>query len=201
MSWRAVILVGGFGVPPAVLRPLARDLRAAGREVVVAPLGVNVDCGERTVQRLLEVIDGIGADVALVGHSRGGQLAKVAAVRRPVAVTRLVTAGTPWTIGPPDRPGVAAVSTALRAARRRGLDLLPSIDCATAPCCETFRADLHTTPPRARWTALWSSRDRIAGQDAHPPPDADDDRDTGTSHVGFVTDPRGRRAILDALWR
>jgi pimeloyl-ACP methyl ester carboxylesterase len=197
---RGVVLVGGFGAPSALLRPLARDLASLGHEVVIAPLGLNVDCGERSVERVLSTIDDLGDDVALVGHSRGGQLARVAAVRAPDRVTSLITAGTPWTIGPPAYPGVAITARALRALRGRGIDLLPSIECADGPCCVDFRRDVREKP-RARWTALWSSRDRVAGADSAPPALADEQRDTGTSHIGFVRDARGREAIADALSR
>ena len=193
-----VILAGGFGVPPSALTPLRRHLDAAGYDVVIAPLGFNVDCGERAVERLLELVDTDDAPVAVVGHSRGGQLARVAAVRRPDRVAALVTAGTPWRMGPPQRPGVGAVAAGLRWARARGVDLLPSIDCATADCCVAFRRDVEEKPA-AQWTALWSSRDRVAGDDGKPPASADVEIDTRTSHLGFIRDRRGQVAITDAL--
>ena len=43
---RAVVLLNGFGMPPATLNPLARWLRAGGWAVHVAPTGWNLDCGE-----------------------------------------------------------------------------------------------------------------------------------------------------------
>jgi pimeloyl-ACP methyl ester carboxylesterase len=109
-----VALVGGFGAPPALLRRLRDALRGAGHTVRVAPLGFNVDCSEATVQRLDAWIGDVFGDapVVLVGHSRGGQLARVVAVRHPDTVTRLITVATPWALGPPDRPGVAAVAGA-----------------------------------------------------------------------------------------
>jgi len=189
------VLVAGFGVPTSSMLPLARGLRAAGHRPRIARTGLNVDCGERTVSRLLDSLDG---PVALVGHSRGGQLARVAAVRRPDLVTRLVTVGTPWSIGPPDRPGVARVTRAVRAARRHGLPLLASIECADGPCCEAYRADLRRRPD-APWVALWSSADRVAGDDARPPIEATSSRDVGGSHLGLVLSHRGRRAIAEAL--
>ena len=49
---RAVVLVNGFGVPPATLAPLARWLRGGGWDVRIAPLGWNVGCGEVAAARL-----------------------------------------------------------------------------------------------------------------------------------------------------
>src|SRR5690349_11493848 len=116
-----VALVGGFGAPPVLLRGLRDALRKDGSDVAIAPLGLNTDCGEQTVQRLTAWLDqfGDGQPVAIVGHSRGGQLGRVVAVRRPDLVRRLVTVVTPWSIGPPNRPGVDVVATALR--RLRGV--------------------------------------------------------------------------------
>jgi pimeloyl-ACP methyl ester carboxylesterase len=194
----AVVLIGGFGVPSASLRPLARRLRERGHAVDVAPLGLNLDCGERSIATLERFLAARPSPVTLVGHSRGGQLARVMATRRPDLVDRLVTVGTPWTIGPPDRPGVRSVAAGLRALRRLGIDLLPSLDCATGPCCTAFRRDL-ATKPTSRWTAIWSSEDRVAGADSRPPAGADVAVDAGGSHVGLVTRDGGIRAVVDAV--
>jgi pimeloyl-ACP methyl ester carboxylesterase len=197
-----VVLIGGFGVPPVALRRLRSSLSGRGHDVHVAPLGRNVDCGERAVGRVLDLVDGLAAAgrVTLVGHSRGGQLARVAAVRRPEAVDRLVTVATPWTIGPPDRPGVAVATRAVQALRRRGIDVLASIECATGPCCARYRDDLRAKPA-ATWTALWSSTDRIAGDDARPPAEADRAVDLGTGHLRAVLDGGAIEQIADAVER
>jgi pimeloyl-ACP methyl ester carboxylesterase len=136
--------------------------------------------------------------VTLVGHSRGGQLARVAAVRRPDAVDRLVTVVTPWTIGPPDRPGVALATRALRGLRRRGVDVLASIECADGPCCARFRDDVAATPA-ATWTACWSSQDRVAGADARNPSGADRTVDLQTGHLGAVLARAGIRQVADEV--
>lgn len=195
-----VALVGGFGAPPPLLRPLRDTLRRGGYDVGVAPLGFNVDCGEATAQRLEAWLErfAAGDSVAVVGHSRGGQLARVVAVRRPDLVRRLVTVVTPWSIGPPDRPGVEMVAGVMRALRRRGLPVMGAIDCATATCCIQFRAAVEEKPA-VPWTALWSSRDRFAGEDARPPRSADNARDIRTGHVGAVTTATGIAAIVAEL--
>jgi pimeloyl-ACP methyl ester carboxylesterase len=180
-----------------VLRPLRDTLRASGHRVWVAPLGFNVGCGEAAVATLERwVADvGDGAPVVVVGHSRGGLLARVLAVRRPDLVSRLITVSTPWSIGPPDRPGVAAVTAALQRVRRAGLPVMASIECATGECCVQFREDM-ARKPAAPWTALWSSTDRFAGDDAFPPPEADKRVDLRTGHVGAVTSGAARATIV-----
>jgi pimeloyl-ACP methyl ester carboxylesterase len=184
------VLVGGFGLPAAYLRPLARRLDAR-----IARLGLNVDCGERSVAKL---IDQLEPGSTVVGHSRGGQLARVAAVRRPELVRRLGTVGTPWSIGPPDRPGVAAIAAAVRSLRRRGVDVLASIDCRDGDCCVAYRRDVDVKPA-VPWTAIWSSADSIAGNDGRPPAVADHAVDVPVSHLALVRDPRAIDAIAEAL--
>jgi pimeloyl-ACP methyl ester carboxylesterase len=195
-----VALVGGFGAPPVLLRPLRDALRAAGHTVRVAPLGLNLDCGEVTVQLLDAWISDVfgAAPVAIVGHSRGGQLGRVVAVRRPDTVTKLVTVATPWSLGPPDRPGVGAVSAVVRTLRRRGLNVMGSIDCASGTCCADYRRDVVATPA-ARWSALWSSTDRFAGDDARPPRAADNALDLRTGHVVAVTNAAAIARIVAEL--
>jgi hypothetical protein len=67
------------------------------------------------------------------------------------------------------------------------VNLMGSLDCATGECCVEFRRDV-AGKPAARWTALWSSTDRFAGEDARPPREADNALDLRTGHVGVVTD-------------
>ena len=143
-------------------------------------------------------MSGIGEPVTLIGHSRGGQLARVVAARYPDMVERLITVGTPWTIGPPDRPGVALGTAVVRGLRRLGVSVMGSIDCATGECCTDYRRDL-TAPLAARWVAIWSSRDRIAGEDSRPPAEADVVLDVDASHLGLVRSEAGIAAIRSAL--
>ena len=164
----------------------------------MAPTGLNLDCGEATVARLVDLVSGVGEPVTLIGHSRGGQLARVVAARYPDMVERMITVGTPWTIGPPDRRGVAVGTAVVRGLRRLGVPVMGSIDCATGACCTDYRRDL-TAPLAVRWVAVWSSRDRIAGEDGRPPDEADVVLDVDASHLGLVRSEAGIAAIRSAL--
>lgn len=197
-----VLLIGGFGLHPAYLRPLVRRLRRSGRDVRIADTGWNLDCGEATVRRLETELTSIvtrrAERVSLVGHSRGGQLARVLASREPGLVAKLVTVATPWTIGPPRTAGVQFVAEVLRRARSVGLPVMPSIDCARSECCSAFRDDLERTL-HVPWIAIWSRRDRIAGRDSAPPKDATRQVEIDASHLGAALSQTGWQAIFDAL--
>lgn len=199
---RALVLVNGFGMPQATLKPLARWLRAGGWEVRAAPTGWNVGCGEATAKRICSLVEAMhpGEPVVLVGHSRGGLLARVVAVRLAGKVSDLVTICTPWTIGPPDRPGVAVAAGMVRFLRRHRVDMMGSIDCADGGCCTRFRAEMTATP-QAAWTAIWSSQDGIGGSDAMPPAEADHAVDISTTHLGAIASIPAWNAIRAALTR
>ncbi len=185
----STLLVGGFGLPAGVLRPLARDLQGT-----IVPTGLTIGCGEAEATKVVAAIDAAPEAVVLVGHSRGGQLARVAAARRPEHVRRLITVGTPATIGPPQRWGVPLVTAALRR-----LPQPIALDCATGDCCAAFRADL-ARPVAIPWVAVWSPHDRVV-----PPHEATadgaDSVEVHTGHIGLVLAPEGRRAIVAAATR
>lgn len=193
-----VILVGGFGAPRSLLVPLRRSLTRAGYDADIAPLGFNLACGESAVATLERSIEARGGQMTIIGHSRGGQLGRVLAVRRPDLVSRLISVATPWSIGPPDRVGVRAVTRVVRAVRDRGISVIGAIDCASGDCCARFRTDMNAKPS-CWWIALWSSIDRIARGDGRPPTIADVVIDIRTSHVGAVRSPAGIGQVMSAL--
>jgi pimeloyl-ACP methyl ester carboxylesterase len=183
-----------------MLWPLARTLREHSHAVSIAPLGLNTGCGESSAARVAELLANLPStgELALVGHSRGGQIARVVAARDAESVQRLVTVATPWSVGPPQRRGMAIATNIIRTGRRLGVDMLPCLDCATDTCCQAFRADL-TRKPTAHWHVLWSSRDSIAGPDAFPPSVADAHLDTRLGHVSSIASAVGISRIVEAL--
>jgi pimeloyl-ACP methyl ester carboxylesterase len=197
----SVLLLQGFGVPARTLAPLGAWLARGGWDVSFAPVGWNVGCGEATVDVVVERLEqlaGRSGPAVVLGHSRGGLLGRVAAVRHPRLVAGLVTVCTPWALGPPARPGVTTMSRLVRLARRHGLRTMGSIDCDHAACCTAFRADMGVVPT-VPWAALWSSRDTVGGAASVPPTGPTRTVDLGTSHLGAVRSVAGWTAIGDAL--
>lgn len=97
---RPVVMIPGVLEPWQFLLPLARSLRAAGHPVYVLPaLGWNLRPIEPSVRAVADVV--IAHDlqnVTLVGHSKGGLIAR-SALRDPALAPRLagaITTCTPW---------------------------------------------------------------------------------------------------------
>lgn len=161
-----VLLVPGFMASDQSLSVLKGWLRRRGSRAASAGMWINVDCGERTaaaldarVQRLAERT---GREVVLIGQSRGGQLARVLAVRNSDVVGGLVMLGSPvldpLQVGP-------AVLRAVRSVARLGDLGMPgmfSSECGDGACCATYREDLTAPLPQTtRALAIYSRSDGI----------------------------------------
>jgi pimeloyl-ACP methyl ester carboxylesterase len=116
-----VLLVPGFMAGDQSLRVLAGWLRRRGSPTAAAGIRLNVGCAERVVAgieaRVRTLAERTGRRIAIIGQSRGGALARVAAVRNPELVGTLAMLGSPVL----DPLGVApAVLGAVRSVARLG---------------------------------------------------------------------------------
>jgi pimeloyl-ACP methyl ester carboxylesterase len=161
-----VLLVPGFMASDQSLNVLRGWLRRRGSRTAAAGMWINVDCGERTASaleaRVRRLAERAGRKVVLIGQSRGGQLARVLAVRNPELVGGLVMLGSPvldpLCVGP-------AVLQAVRSVARLGDLGMPgmfSSECGDGACCATYREDLGAPlPATTRALAIYSRTDGI----------------------------------------
>lgn len=175
-----VLLVPGLMAGDSSLRVLRNWLLRSGYHVETAGLVFNIRYSElvagtitlrlRAMHRLL------GRTVTIVGHSRGGMLAKVVADRQPSAVARVVTLGSPlgdpYDIYPLTMAGVriAHALNVLRYARGGGVE-------------RRFLAELEA-PARVPLTSVYSRTDGIVHWEACLRPDAECLEVIG-SHLGL----------------
>ncbi len=198
-----VILVPGFISGDVSLTVLARHLRRAGHRTFGSEIGANLGCTAAMVERLLRRVERVAADegrrVALVGHSRGGMIVKLAARRRPDLVAGVVVLSAPVT-------GTLSVAAHVRKQlevlfrlHRRGFGSVLSQDCVTGACAERVVAELEGTfPAQVPYTSIYTRNDAIVDWRTCLDPAAEL-LELGTSHTGMGTDPAVARAVADRL--
>ena len=199
-----VMLIPGFLAGDDSLALMKRWLRKTGHHTRSAGMRVNIDCSSATVERLAErlecLVETRGERVALIGQSRGGNFAKVLAVRHPEYVSGIVTLGSPQ-IDPLDiHPFVRAQVFAVGALGTIGLRGLFSHGCLTGKCCDGFWEDLKK-PLRddVGYLSVYSKSDGVVNWRSCLDPHADDRLEINASHIGMAVAPRAWRAVEGAL--
>ena len=198
-----VLLVPGFLAGDQSLSALRGWLARRGSRTASAGIWLNVDCGERTARavegRLRRLAERAQGRVVVIGQSRGGELARVLAVRNPDLVGSLVTLGSPvlapLSVGP-------AVLRAVRSVARLGDLGLPrafSSQCGDGPCCAAFRDDLQAPlPPAVRAVAIYSRSDGIVSWRACLDPCAEH-VEVESSHSGMSVNRAVYRVLAEVL--
>jgi pimeloyl-ACP methyl ester carboxylesterase len=173
-----VLLVPGLMAGDETLRLMAAWLKRVGYQPQRAGMRSNVRCSEASTSRLearLEcAVQAAGRRAVIVGHSRGGMLGRVLAVRRPDLVAGVVTLGTPHQASVGDlHPVLQRQIDVLRALGDARLGILSTRCTIGAPgeatpafegegCCERFWSDMRAALPEAvRGASIFSESDGL----------------------------------------
>lgn len=212
-------VVAGQGIPhgsgqPVVLLPPAAAgdwlmpimlswLRRIGYTAYRSSIGLHVDCSDRTMARVLprvaQIAEDNGRPVTLVGHSRGGLLARAIAGARPDLVERLITLASP--LGDPfavkNLTLAAAANRQRNRLHHRAPDLL-QLGCMTEACAcpygQGFRASLAGPP----LVSLFTQHDDVVRWQSCVVEGARNIEVRGT-HVGLLASRNVYRALAHAL--
>ena len=200
-----VLLIPGLFAGDAALARLGAELAAAGHRVHAAGIGVNVDCAERGVSRVVDAVrrvaDESGEAVALVGHSRGGLFARAVAQRRPQEVAGVVTLGSPHRDQLSVHPILWVQIMMLGLLGTVGLPGLLRLPCAAGRCCERFRDELAAAwPADVGLVSVYSRRDGVVDWRACLDPRGRN-VEVASSHCGMVVDPLTYVVVRSALER
>jgi pimeloyl-ACP methyl ester carboxylesterase len=198
-----VLLIPGFLTRDSGLAAMAGWLRRTGHRPARAHNGINVACYEwaatRLERRLAALAERSGQPVAIVGHSRGGHLARVLAVRRPDLVSGIVTLGAPPLDPLGVHPAVAVPAITVALAGAVGVPGLFRPQCFLGACCRTFRWQLHGPfPPGVGFVSVFSRRDgvvkweRLTEEAGHPV-------EVDATHLGFVVNAEAYAVVAEAL--
>jgi triacylglycerol lipase len=200
-----VLLIPGFLAGDDSLGLMTRWLRKTGHHTRKAGIRSNIDCSEASVNRLEERVEVMAEchdqKVAIVGQSRGGNLAKVIAVRRPDLVSGIVALGSPQLNPLAVHPLVAVPVLAVGALGTLGAPGLFRHSCRNGHCCQPFWDDLHTDFPRGvGYVSIFSRSDGIVDWRACLDPAAEH-VEIQASHCGMAVSGQAYRATAEALER
>jgi triacylglycerol lipase len=200
-----VVLIPGFLAGDGSLRIMRGWLDRMGYDAHAAGILANVDCSDRALNRLDELVEGIhartGRKVALIGHSRGAHFAKALAHRRPERVSCAVSLGagldTPFDISVPTRMAIAA----FRELHAVTSDRVARNGCFTDTCRCAFARDYAAAFPESiELTSIYSKGDGVVRWRACVVPYARNVEVTG-SHVGLAFNRKAYREVARALVR
>jgi pimeloyl-ACP methyl ester carboxylesterase len=182
---------------------MAGWLKRRGYAPKRAEVGMNWNCAEAGLERLEPLLEQLAADasrpVAIVGHSRGGQLARVLAVRRPDLVAGIVTLGMPPLERRAIHPVVQVPAATVGLLGTLGVPGLFGYACFFGKCCRGFRGDLHGPfPAGVPFTAVYSREDGIVDWRMAGDPAAER-REVRSSHVGMPVNAEVYEAIDASL--
>ena len=196
---RRLVLVPGFLAGPRSLSRLEPWLRRCGWDTHRAPVGRNNGPGELVVDELEAWVEQTvameGAPVPVIGHSRGGQEARVLAVRRPELFSLLITLGAPFRVLYPPHIGVRAPAAYLQLRHRfRGLRHDPEAH-------RRYQEDrVGPFPPDLPFVSVYSRTDGFMDW-RFCLDDAADHVEVDCTHLGLATSVPAFQAIADALRR
>jgi triacylglycerol lipase len=199
-----VLLIPGLFAGDATLAQLARTLHAHGWATWPSGIRSNVGCSGTIVRSLERRLEAIAADhggrVALVGHSRGGLLARATAQQRPDLVSGVVTLGSPHRDQLAVHPLLWANIMTMATLGSLGVPGLMRIGCrGTQDCCLGYDEDVAAPLPAGiEAISLFSRRDGVVDWRACVDPRGHN-VEVDATHCGMPGDPATVRAILRAL--
>ena len=198
-----VLLVGGMASTPKMLSPLQDLLDRFNCRCLIAPVRFGIGCGEATTravqQSLLRLAEATGEPAVIIAHSRGGQFARAATVRRPDAVRGLITLASPLNRLLAVHGLVKLEAAMLGIGGTLGLPGLMKFGCLWGECCAPLRADLGGPFPAAvPFLSLFSRDDKIVDWRSCLDPAARL-REVSASHSGMVWAPASLAAIAEEL--
>jgi len=197
---RPILVIPGFLASPTSADALVAILRKANWAALTASVGRNSGPAYNGVERsqadMLSLVETFGRPVTIVGHSRGGQYARILAVRHPDLVGQIISVGAPLLLKYPRFAPVRVPIEMLELTWRRGAfgpidpDLEASID----------RERFLPFPERVDFVSIYSRNDGIV--DWRTCLDSAAKLvEVSASHGGLINCVSGVGAIADALKR
>ncbi|NNF56475.1 MAG: hypothetical protein HKN03_18770 [Acidimicrobiales bacterium] len=196
---RPVLLIAGFLAGPRTIDALDHVLQVAGWEVRQATVGRNAGPAYRGIlhcEENLHQLHESGEKVRVIGHSRGGQYARILAVRFPALVDQVITLGAPLLIKYPSYAVVKVPAEALDRLWRVGT--FGSVDVEAEARVDADR--FAPFPPDVDFVSIYSRSDGIVDWRTSLDPAAVAVA-VDASHAGLPNSIAGVTAVAAALRR
>jgi triacylglycerol lipase len=198
-----VLLIPGFLAGDLSLASLAARLRGLGYRPCRAQIRANVDCTERSLGRLERQLERQaerhGRRVWLVGHSRGGAMARILAVRRPDLVAGIVCLGSPLRDQLAIHPLVRAQVALVALLGSVGVPGLFSRGCLGGCCAQAGRDLAAPFPAGVAFVSVYSRSDGVVDWRACLDPAATHHHEVSSSHCGMAVNPAVFDVVAQAL--
>lgn len=192
-----VVLVPGFGAGELSLSLTATWLRARGYVAASAGVGFAVGCTTELLDKALTKVEQhaerTGGPVVLLGQSRGGGLARLAAARRPDLVRGLVMLGSPVLDPMGAHPNVLRIARFLARLSAAGVPGLLNDDCMQGTCYEDNIQALGL-PLRVPAISIYSREDGVVPWQLCQDPCAEC-VEVHSTHAGMGFDPDVYRVL------
>jgi pimeloyl-ACP methyl ester carboxylesterase len=187
-----VMLIPGFLAGDASLGLMAQWLKRIGHRPCRAGIRANVDCAARALERLEVELERHaerhGRKVTLVGHSRGGTMARVLAVRRPDLLQGIICLGSPLKDQLAIHPLVHAQVKAVALLGSLGARGMFTYSC-NSTCCAVVEEQLAAPfPADVRFASVYSCSDGVVDWRACLDPAARH-IEVHSTHVGMAVNP------------
>lgn len=195
-----MLVIPGFLAAPHSGSSVLHVMAQAGWNVEAAAVGrnsgpayVGVAAAEADLQRMYETE---GGPVTIVGHSRGGQFARILAVRHPTMVRQIITLGTPLLLKYPNFAAVKVPAELLDKTWRAGAfgEVFPDLE------SDVDRDRYAEFPDGIDFVSIYSKTDGIVDWRTCIEPAAHT-MEVQASHRGLINGVPGLSAIATALKR
>jgi triacylglycerol lipase len=198
-----VILIPGFLGADPYLAELYGWLKRIGYQPYMSGIGQNADCPNVLAQRLYATVDhayrDTGRKVDLIGHSLGGVIARVAAVRYPRRVAKVVTLGSPVN-AMRTHPIVLTAARFVRGRvqwRRRSQ---VESNCYTGRCECSFIDHVRQEIPRSvKHASIYTKSDGIVDWRSCLEENGSTNIEVRGTHIGLAFNPEVFRNVADLL--
>ena len=201
---RPVVLMPAFLAGDQTLSVIAAWLRRLGYRPRVCGFLLNAGCSDHALDRVERRVDALwrthGRRVALIGHGRGGHVARALAARRPDRVSHAISMGADLHgLFGASTPTLMAVDVARQTVQPGGRARKDA--CLSRHCGCPFSHDFARPFPseQVRLTSIYSKGGGVVHWQYQVIPDAGCIEVTG-SHIGRVFNRKVYRAVAGA-WR